>query len=145
MRWQVRPSRLAGDFSPPGDKSIAHRALLIGALATGKSVVSHLPDGQDVRSSLTCLRRLGVEVDLDGTHTVIQAQGELVEPERDLDAGNSGTTTRLLAGILAGQSFASRIAGDASLSRRPMERVAEPLRRMGAVIHTTEGHLPMTL
>src|ERR1700689_1378188 len=122
----------------PGDKSISHRYALIAALAEGRSEIRNYSTAADCRSTLGCLRRLGVETDFTRERLRISGQGlgGLQAPRRSLDAENSGTTIRMLAGGLAGQSFASTITGDASLRARPMRRVVEPLRKMGAEIHT---------
>ncbi len=127
--------RLRGEVRIPGDKSISHRALILGALAEGESVVEGLAPGADVRSTRTCLEALGVEIS-GATSLRVRGRGlgGLRAAKNDLDAGNSGTTMRLLAGVLAGHPFSSRFTGDASLSRRPMKRVAEPLRAMGATV-----------
>ena len=135
-------------FTVPGDKSISHRYALLAALARGRSRIRGLAPGQDVRSTLTCLEALGARmtfpdagtVDIDG-----RGPGGLHPPPGVLDAGNSGTTMRLLAGVLAAHPFEAIIAGDASLSRRPMERVAAPLRAMGARVATVDGHAPLTV
>lgn len=127
-----------GEIVVPGDKSISHRAALLGALARGTTVAENFLAGADCLSTLECLRRLGVRWDLspDGRLTVTGSGPEgLEEPEDILDAGNSGTTMRLLLGILAGQSFFSVLTGDRSLRRRPMARVTWPLREMGATIN----------
>ena len=122
--------RLHGAIQVPGDKSISHRALILGAIATGDSRVRGLSPGADVASTAGCLRELGVDV--DGSHVRGVGIDGLQAPARVLDCGNSGTTMRLLAGLLAAQRFASELVGDESLSRRPMDRVVEPLRQMGA-------------
>jgi 3-phosphoshikimate 1-carboxyvinyltransferase len=145
MRWWVKPSVITGTFCPPGDKSIAHRGLLVGALARGESTVDHLPNGQDVLSTRECLQSLGVAISQRDSAVSIRSSGELMCPVADLYAGNSGTTTRLLAGILAGHDFPARLTGYESLSRRPMERVAAPLRQMGARVTTMDGRLPMDI
>ena len=120
----------------PGDKSISHRYALIAALAKGRSEIRNYSTAADCRSTLSCLRRLGVETDFtrERLHISGQGLGGLQAPRRSLDAENSGTTIRMLAGVLAGQSFTSTISGDASLRSRPMRRVVEPLRKMGAEI-----------
>ncbi len=122
---------LAGEVRVPGDKSISHRALILAALADGPSRVDGLATGADVGSTITCLGRLGVRV---SQGAVRPPRGGLRPPDGPLEAGNSGTTMRLLAGVLAGQPFRSTLNGDASLRRRPMARVARPLRRMGAQV-----------
>ena len=127
----VRSARkLEGAIRLPGDKSISHRALILGAVATGRSDVRGLSPGADVQSTIACLRALGVE--LDGSKLGGRGMDGLQAPGGPLDCGNSGTTMRLLAGLLAGQAFTSELTGDESLSRRPMDRVVAPLRQMGA-------------
>lgn len=145
MRWLVSRSEVGGEIEVPGDKSIGHRALMLAALAGGESHIDRLPDGQDVRSTATCLRALGTGIEVDRTATRVRATGELRQPLTPLDAGNSGTTARLLTGILAGQRFRACLTGDASLRRRPMDRVVDPLQRMGARITTTDGRAPLDI
>jgi len=131
----------------PGDKSISHRALLLGALADGASQISgFLPCG-DCLATLACIRALGVEVTPQPTNLIVHGRGlhGLRAPAAPLNCVRSGTTMRLLAGILAGQPFASTLTGDPQLLRRPMRRIAEPLRRMGAEIETTDGHAPLII
>ena len=133
----IRPARaISGALSVPGDKSISHRYAILAALAEGRSEIHNFSPAADCLSTLECLRRLGISVDIEKDRVVIQGKGlrGLKPPKRKLDAENSGTTMRLLAGVLAGQSFASRLTGDASLRRRPMRRVMEPLTQMGAHI-----------
>ncbi|MDE2291699.1 MAG: 3-phosphoshikimate 1-carboxyvinyltransferase, partial [Elusimicrobia bacterium] len=136
---------LTGACEVPGDKSIAHRALILGTLARGTLTVRGLPDGQDVASTRRCLEALGGRFDGGPARLLVRGLGGegLRAPAAPLDCGNSGTTMRLLMGVLSGQDFEATLTGDASLSRRPMERVAEPLRRMGARIDTTDGHAPV--
>jgi 3-phosphoshikimate 1-carboxyvinyltransferase len=136
---------LRGDTSVPGDKSIAHRALLLGALADGPSVVRGFSGGADVRATLEAVRRLGAEASWEGeTVHVIGAGLELgAGREVEIDCANSGTTMRLGMGLVAGVAGCCTLDGDASLRRRPMERVAEPLRAMGARVETTDGHAPV--
>ena len=145
----VAPARrLRGRLTVPGDKSIAHRYALLGALADGRSTLTHFAPGADCQSTLACLRALGVDVESadDGTVTLLERGfGQLRSPSAPLDAGNSGTTMRLLAGVLAGHPFSATLIGDASLSRRPMRRVMTPLGRMGARIEATDGHPPLTI
>jgi 3-phosphoshikimate 1-carboxyvinyltransferase len=128
----------------PGDKSISHRALMLAAVAPGRSRVRGLLDSADVRSTAACLRALGAAVPEVGPDLVIEG-GPPTAPDADLDCGNSGTSARLLAGVAAALPFASRFVGDASLSRRPMRRVAAPLTAMGARIEFdgADGRLPM--
>jgi 3-phosphoshikimate 1-carboxyvinyltransferase len=145
----VAPARrLRGRLAVPGDKSIAHRYALLGALADGRSTFTHFAPGADCQSTLACLRALGVEVHTgeNGTVTLVgRGFGQLCSPFAPLDAGNSGTTMRLLAGVLAGHPFSATLVGDGSLSRRPMRRVMTPLERMGARIQATDGHAPLTI
>ena len=128
----ARPLR--GRLRIPGDKSISHRALIFAALAEGRSVVTNLATGADVHATARVLSRLGVEVRIDGDAVVIRGAGVagLAEADDVLDCENSGTTMRVLSGVLAGTSFVSVLTGDASLRSRPMGRVVEPLRAMGA-------------
>ena len=138
----VRPARtISGSLEVPGDKSISHRYALLGALAEGPSEITHFSAAADCRSTLECFERMGVKSDIQGDRVKIEGSGlgGLRKPRGTLDAGNSGTTMRLLAGILAGQEFKSTLDGDASLRRRPMRRVMEPLGKMGARIQAREG------
>ncbi|MCA9771310.1 MAG: 3-phosphoshikimate 1-carboxyvinyltransferase, partial [Myxococcales bacterium] len=132
--------RVAGDLVVPGDKSVSHRAVLFGALAEGTSRVRGALDGDDNRRTLAATAAMGARHRRDGDALVIEGVGlgGLRAPEGPLDMGNSGTTTRLLLGVLAGQSFEATLFGDPSLSRRPMRRVTEPLRQMGADIRGAE-------
>lgn len=140
---RIRPTgRFSGDLALPGDKSLAHRALIFGALADGNQVVSGLPAGGDVASTRDCLQRLGVrfEPEASGLRIIPPAAWR---SGADLDCGNSGTTARLLCGLLVGLGLSARLTGDASLSRRPMGRVATPLRLLGGRITTTNSGLPI--
>jgi 3-phosphoshikimate 1-carboxyvinyltransferase len=131
---------LAGRFEPPGDKSITHRAYLLGLLAEGETVVSNANPGADCEGTLACVGALGAGVERRAGRVTLAGRGPgLREPERVLDCGNSGTTLRLLAGVLAGQPFLSVLAGDGSLNRRPVARLIEPLRRMGAWLAARDG------
>jgi len=125
----------------PGDKSISHRYAIIAALAEGKSEIANYASAADCRSTLECLRRLGVEIEVSDRLVRMAGVGlgGLKEPRRPLDAENSGSTMRMLAGVLAGQPFTSTLTGDDSLRKRPMRRVIEPLRQMGAEIESREG------
>lgn len=135
MQALVRaPRRLEGEVRLPGDKSISHRALMLNAVADGGARVRGLSRGADVAATARCLRDLGVEV--GGDRVVGCGLDGLREPSGPLDCGNSGTTMRLLAGLLAGRPFQVTLTGDESLQRRPMDRVAEPLRLMGALATT---------
>ena len=139
-----RAETIQGTLRVPGDKSIAHRALILGAVARGKQVVEGAPRAADVKRTASCLRSLGtfIEEMPDGRLLVLSKE---FESNKTLDAGNSGTTARLLAGLLAGYPTDTTLDGDASLRKRPMARVAEPLRQMGATVETTDGHLPMRI
>ena len=127
---------LDGVVELPGDKSISHRYAIVAALAEGRSEIINYATADDCRSTLDCLRRLGIEIGLTREHLRISGKGlgGLQAPARSLDAENSGTTIRMLAGVLAGQPFTSTLSGDASLRSRPMRRVIEPLRKMGAEV-----------
>ncbi|HZS94685.1 MAG TPA: 3-phosphoshikimate 1-carboxyvinyltransferase [Chloroflexota bacterium] len=143
MIWRVRQAEIGGAAEVPGDKSIGHRALMIAALARGSSRITNLPTGADVASTATCLEALGIAVSRqNGTATV---EGGEFQTGQLLDAGNSGTTMRLLTGLLAGQGVAAELAGDESLRRRPMGRIVEPLALMGANIRSTGGRPPLVL
>jgi 3-phosphoshikimate 1-carboxyvinyltransferase len=131
---------LRGRLRVPGDKGISHRALLVGAMAAGSSRISHLADGEDVRGTRRALESLDVTIRGDGEITVAgRGLGSWREPESVIDCGNSGTTMRILPGLLAGRPFLSVLTGDSSLRTRPMERVVEPLRAMGANIDGREN------
>lgn len=135
-----RAGRLAGTFAPPGDKSISHRALILAALARGRSRISGLNPGDDVASTRRVLQNLGVSIAPDGAQWVVEGvDGRLSEPSDVLDCGNSGTTMRLLAGVVAATPGLFVLTGDESLRRRPMRRVADPLGRMGARIWLRGG------
>ncbi len=146
LDWLAAPGRaLAGELAVPGDKSVSHRAVMLGALAEGVSEIAGFLEGEDTRATAAILARLGVRIEAPGEglrrihgvglHGLRGADGPL-------DCGNSGTGMRLLAGLLAGQAFDSTLVGDASLSRRPMGRVIGPLQRMGARIEAAGGELP---
>src|SRR2546423_14747859 len=140
--------RLRGRLRVPGDKSISHRYAILAALADGRSELTNYAPGADCRSTLACLRRLGVDIEEGpaGAVTVLgRGSSALRSPDQPLDAGNSGTTMRLLAGVLAGQPLSSTLAGDRSLSRRPMRRGIEPLERMGARLSSAERRPPPTI
>ncbi len=127
---------LKGTITVPGDKSISHRLIMFGSLANGTTKIHHFLNGEDCLATINCFRRLGINIEQDSDNVTIYGRGlhGLHAPNEILDAGNSGTTARLLSGILAGQSFDSKISGDASLRKRPMKRIIDPLREMGADI-----------
>ncbi len=129
----------------PGDKSISHRALLLGAVSDGETVVRGFGRSGDTLSTLAAVRSLGAQVDDDGDQLVVHGLGLRGLQSASIDCGNAGTLARLIVGLLAFQDGSFTLTGDESLSARPMERVAEPLRRMGARIDTTDGHLPLTV
>jgi 3-phosphoshikimate 1-carboxyvinyltransferase len=138
---------LNGTVHLPADKSISHRAALLAAIAEGETVIKNYAASDDCASTLGCVEALGAKVERDGSTVKITGRGRdgLTEPAKPLDCGNSGTTMRLLAGILAGQSFTSTMTGDASLQGRPMKRIIEPLTMMGTRIDSTDGHAPLTI
>lgn len=136
----IQPKKaLSGILSVPGDKSISHRSVMFGSIAKGKTRVSGFLTGDDCLSTIACFRKLGVEINVDGTRVEIEGKGlhGLTAPTETLDVGNSGTTMRLISGILAAQPFTTRLTGDASIQKRPMDRIAKPLRQMGADITGT--------
>jgi 3-phosphoshikimate 1-carboxyvinyltransferase len=144
----VKPLTVRGTLRVPGDKSISHRALIFAALARGRSRIRHILKSEDVLATADCLRRLGAAIPTvtDDLFVTSRSLRDLRSSERDLDCRNSGTSARLLAGVAAGAGLRARFVGDASLSRRPMRRVAEPLRAMGAHVDLSpDGGLPMTV
>ena len=141
-RFDVAPGgQLNGSLCMPGDKSVSHRAIMFAGLAEGTSRITGFLESADCLATLSAFEAMGVTHHLDGAVRVIEGRGlkGLTPPEAALDLGNSGTSMRLLCGIMAGQAFDSTLTGDASLSRRPMQRVIEPLSRMGAVIASADG------
>ncbi|MBC7656178.1 MAG: 3-phosphoshikimate 1-carboxyvinyltransferase [Frankiaceae bacterium] len=144
--WTSSPGRpLLGSIQVPGDKSISHRALMLAAIATGESNIHGFLEGEDTRATARILQQLGVRTETPAAgHRRVHGVGlhGLKGVDEDLDCGNAGTGMRLLAGLLAGQSFASVLVGDASLSRRPMGRITSPLSLMGARLETREGAVP---
>lgn len=146
-RLEITPAaRIGGAAVVPGDKAISHRLAMLGAIAEGTTVIRNFAESADCASTLGCLSGLGVRIDRRGSEVTVQGRGlhGLQKPSRDLDAGNSGTTVRFMAGLLSGFPFESRFIGDESLSRRPMKRVIDPLRRFGAEIEARDdNYLPM--
>lgn len=134
-------SSLKGELHIPGDKSISHRSVMFGAIAEGKTVIKNFLPGADCLSTIACFRKMGVEIEQNGSDVTVLGKGldQLAEPAELLDVGNSGTTIRLMLGILAGRPFHSTVAGDESIAKRPMKRVTEPLRKMGAKIDGRAG------
>lgn len=145
MTQRIFPARsISGSITLPGDKSISHRYAMIASVSDGHSRILNYSTGADCHSTLNAMRALGVPIEEHGTEVVIRGRGldGLRAPAADLDAGNSGSTIRMLSGILAAQAFPCRIGGDESLSRRPMGRIMEPLSRMGAGISARDGRFP---
>jgi 3-phosphoshikimate 1-carboxyvinyltransferase len=140
----IRPARnIAGALRLPGDKSISHRYAMLAAIAEGTTRLENFSTGADCASTLGCLAALGVELQRNANAVLIQGRGpKLQAPKLPLDCGNSGSTMRMLSGILAGQEFSSELMGDESLSQRPMARIITPLEAMGAEIAATDGHRP---
>lgn len=149
LNYRVAPGgRMTGRLRVPGDKSISHRAAMLGSLADGRTEVTNFLEGEDCLATLRAFEAMGVDVVRDGARVRIEGVGVhgLRQPAKALDLGNSGTSMRLLAGLLSGQAFDSVLTGDDSLTRRPMRRITEPLVRMGALIETTEtGTAPLAI
>lgn len=129
----------------PGDKSISHRAMMMAALARGRSRIENLSTSEDCGATLRCLAALGISINPEGSGVVIESNGVLSATPAPLDCGNSGTTMRLLAGILAGRNFESILTGDESLRSRPMQRIIQPLTMMGGSISGVDGHAPLAI
>ncbi|PFA70178.1 3-phosphoshikimate 1-carboxyvinyltransferase [Bacillus sp. AFS015802] len=127
---------LNGELQVPGDKSISHRSIMFGSVAVGRTVIHNFLMGEDCLSTISCFRKLGVEIEVSEGEVIVQGKGweHLKEPVEILDVGNSGTTTRLIMGILAGRPFHSVLIGDSSIAKRPMKRVTDPLKQFGAEI-----------
>ena len=145
---RIRPARrIKGQLRVPGDKSISHRAALIAALAKGTSTISNFSTGADCAATIACLEALGVAItEKDGNLIVNGVERQGFQPATaPLDCGNSGSTMRMLAGVLAGQSFSSTLIGDESLSARPMTRIIEPLEAIGATVRSRDGRPPLTI
>jgi len=140
---------LNGTLEVPGDKSISHRAIMFGSIAEGETTIENFLAGEDCLSTISCFRKLGVDIQQAGTNVTINSKGwkGLQEPTDLLDVGNSGTTIRLMSGILSSLPFQTRISGDESIAKRPMTRVVEPLRLMGASINGRENgkYTPLTI
>ncbi len=142
----IRPGKgIAGALKLPGDKSISHRYAMLGALAEGRTTLENFSSGADCASTLACVDALGAKVTRDGARVVVEGAGGLREPAGPLDCGNSGSTMRMISGVLAGQSFETELFGDESLSRRPMRRVMEPLGLMGACMSANDGRPPLRI
>lgn len=136
---------LKGTVTIPSDKSISHRAIMFTSLAKGKSIIKNFSKGQDPLSSLKVCKALGIDAEFSNEELIVKSKGILSAPQTHLDCGNSGTTMRLMSGILAGQNFNSTLIGDESLSKRPMKRVIEPLALMGAKIESNEFKAPLKI
>jgi len=143
---KLQPARyITGQLRLPGDKSISHRAALIAALADGSSEISNFSTAADCASTLSCLRDLGISIEPKQDKVVFAGSQELSAPRGPLDCGNSGSTLRILAGVLASHDLTAELIGDASLSARPMRRIIEPLEMMGAKIESTDGKAPLKI
>jgi 3-phosphoshikimate 1-carboxyvinyltransferase len=143
-----RCSPLMGDITPPGDKSISHRSVILGSLAEGSTTVRDLLEGEDVLNTIAALRMMGAIIQKDEKglwHITGVGAAGLQMPQQVLDVGNSGTSARLLMGLVAGKNFTTRFTGDASLRKRPMGRIIEPLTLMGARFESADGKLPLTV
>ncbi len=142
-------SPIEGNLTVPGDKSISHRSIIFGSLSKGRTVVSNFLDGEDCLRTIDAFRAMGVSIQKNGAHVIIDSKGVngFVEPKQPIDLGNSGTTARLLLGVLAGLPFHVTLFGDDSLTNRPMDRVVRPLRQMGAKIDGRENgkYLPISI
>ncbi len=137
---------LKGEITIPADKSVSHRAVMFPSVAKGRCIIKNFSSGADCHSTFNIFKQLGVDIEfIDDKTLSINSDGILKRSSTPLDAGNSGTTTRLISGILAGQNFDSVIIGDESLSKRPMKRIIEPLTLMGANIESVDGHAPLTI
>ena len=140
---------LRGELTIPGDKSISHRGIMLGAISRGTTEITNFLQGADCLSTISCFQKMGIPIENEGSLVRIQGKGlhGLKEPQSVLDAGNSGTTTRLLSGILCGQDFSCQLTGDDSIQKRPMERIMKPLRQMGADIRSLKdnGCAPLSI
>lgn len=140
---KIKPSKgIRKEFTVPGDKSISHRSIILGSIATGTTAVRNFLNGEDCMATIYCFKEMGVDISLDRELVLIKGKGlhGLSEPKSILETGNSGTTTRLLAGLLSGQNFTSILSGDTSLNRRPMNRIIDPLTEMGANIRSIKNN-----
>src|SRR5262249_34919300 len=145
MQYRIKPATgLQGSVRLPGDKSISHRYAMIASVAEGTSRIENYSSGADCQSTLACMRALGIDIEKQDRTVLIHGRGldGLRAPSEVLDAGNSGSTIRMLSGMLAAQPFTSTITGDESLSARPMERIMKPLGLMGATLSARDGKYP---
>ena len=133
---------LRGEITVPGDKSISHRAVMFGSLAKGTTEIHGFLQGADCLSTISCFEKMGISIENRGDTVLVQGRGlhGLTRPETILDCGNSGTTTRLISGILSAQNFDVTLTGDVSIQKRPMKRIIEPLSQMGADITSIHGN-----
>jgi 3-phosphoshikimate 1-carboxyvinyltransferase len=145
MKKLTPARRISGRLRLPGDKSISHRAALIAALASGSSEITNFSTARDCASTVECLRALGVSIEQTKQKLMVAGTGKLLAPDRPLDCGNSGSTLRILTGVLAGHDLTAELIGDESLSSRPMRRIIEPLELMGARIESTDGKAPLKI
>ncbi len=149
MDITIKPiDKINAKITVPGDKSISHRAVMFGSIACGDTEISGFLTGDDCMSTISCFKKLGIDIEVNGENVVVHGKGlhGLSEPDGLLDVGNSGTTIRLISGLLAGQKFVSRLNGDASIQKRPMNRVIKPLSQMGANIKSTNnGYAPLEI
>lgn len=143
----LKSSNLKGKVSIPGDKSISHRSIILSSIAEGISEISGFLIGEDCLATLNAFKKMGIKIDQHDRHIRVHGLGlnGLTKPSEDLDLGNSGTSMRLLAGLLAGQNFSSKLKGDSSLSSRPMNRIIEPLKKMGATISLEGDTAPISI
>ncbi|MGL4790018.1 MAG: 3-phosphoshikimate 1-carboxyvinyltransferase, partial [Anaerotignaceae bacterium] len=140
MNYTIKPkNNLNGTITVAGDKSISHRSIMLGAIAKGVTKVSGFLTGEDCLSTISCFRKMGIKIDVDGTNVTVYGNGirGLSAPTEILDVGNSGTTMRLLTGLLSGQDFSANMTGDSSIQKRPMDRVSIPISQMGGEITGT--------
>ena len=150
MNAVIKPSgKLRGEITVPGDKSISHRSVMLGSIAKGDTRISGFLTGEDCLSTIDCFKKLGIDIEVNGTDVTVHGKGlkGLSAPSETLDVGNSGTTLRLMSGILSAQPFTTRLTGDSSIQKRPMGRVASPLGLMGAKITSENEKMtaPLTI
>ena len=138
----TKKTGLRGEITVPGDKSISHRCVMFGSIAKGITEIDNFLTGADCLSTISCFQKMGVIIDQTKNHVIVHGTGlhALQAPSKILDVGNSGTTTRLISGILSGQNFSSQLTGDESIQRRPMKRIMTPLKEMGADIKSIHNN-----
>lgn len=145
LKVQKNTAGLHGCITIPADKSLSHRAVIFSSLASGKSVIENFSHAKDPLSSVEVCKELGIDIEFKKNSLIVNSQGILKKPKNILNCGNSGTTMRLMAGILAGQNFSSTLTGDSSLSQRPMKRIIDPLSLMGAKICSNNFRAPLKI